>query len=249
MTTQVREQRRHIAFQMDRIHLNKGATALVVMSGGQDSTTCLGLAIHRHGADNVSAVIFDYGQKHAVEMLQAKLICDTYGVELITISLPILQHMKSSSLVTGGDTSTKHEYLDGVPSTFVPARNALFLTSAWGLAMEHKIEIIYTGVCQTDFSGYPDCRWEFIRALQDTLRIGYETDIAIVTPLMFLDKASTFELARRCDVLLDVVELSHTCYNGVRDVKHAWGYGCGECPACKLRLEGYAEFVTRYNDV
>lgn len=226
--------------------VNVEGKALVVMSGGQDSTTCLGVAIHRHGAANVKAVAFSYGQKHSVELKQAQIICDNLGVALLVVELPILRHMESSALVTHSDTSAPHEYLKDLPATFVPARNALFLTSAYGLAMEQGVSHIYTGVCETDYSGYPDCRAVFIRELEQALNTGYQTSIRIVTPLMSLDKAATFELAHRVGILGDVLLNSHTCYDGVRDVYHSWGYGCGECPACQIRSEGFAEFEKRY---
>lgn len=219
-----------------------GDRAVVVMSGGQDSTTCLGVAIKAHGAQNVTALCFDYGQKHRVELQQAKVICETLGVaRMHTVNLaPVLQSFRSSALVTGGDVGADHEYLEGRPASFVPARNALFLTAAFGFAMEDKASHIYTGVCQTDYSGYPDCRADFINGLAAAMRVGYETDIAIHTPLMDLTKAETFELAHQVEVLDEVIEHSHTCYNGVRDVHHVWGAGCGECPACELRAKGYA---------
>ncbi len=223
--------------------LEKPEKALVVMSGGQDSTTCLGVALHNH--DTVHAVAFDYGQKHVIELQMAHRICDKHNVPLQVVQVPVLQLMKSSALVNHGDTSQKHSYLAGVPASFVPARNALFLTMAWGIGMELGVDYIYTGVCQTDYSGYPDCRDEFIQTLNEALIMGYNTTIGIRTPLMFLDKADTFEMARRVGILDDVLEMSHTCYNGDR-TPHNWGAGCGECPACKLRIKGYEEFNIRY---
>lgn len=221
----------------------EGEKALVVMSGGQDSTTCLGVALQHH--EEVHAVTFDYGQKHVVELVVAREICEKHDVPLQIVSVPMLALMRSSALVNHGDPSQKHAYLEGVPASFVPARNALFLTMAWGLGMELGVDYIYTGVCQTDFSGYPDCRDEFIQKLNEALIIGYNTTIGIRTPLMFLDKADTFELARRVGILDDVMRLSHTCYNGKRD-PHIWGAGCGECPACQLRTKGFEEFTHRY---
>ncbi len=221
-------------------------SGLVVMSGGQDSTTCLGVAIMRHGRENVRAVAFDYGQKHSIELEQARLICERHEILLITVDIPVLKMMESSALVTHGDTSAPHEYLADLPATFVPARNALFLTMAFGLAMEARTTHIYTGVCQTDYSGYPDCREEFVVALENALQVGYQSTIKIVTPLMHLDKAATFELARRTGVWDDVIQFSHTCYEGVRDNLHPWGAGCGACPACELRAKGFNKFEARY---
>lgn len=223
--------------------LETGDTALVVMSGGQDSTTCLGVAMARH--ENVIAVGFNYGQKHKVELEVAEEICSGYGVPFQTVDIPALQLMQSSALVTGGDVSKQHEYLKGLPASFVPARNALFLTIAFGLAMEAGAKHIYTGVCQTDYSGYPDCREEFIQQLEKALTTGYQTKINIRTPLMHLDKAATFELARRVGIFDSVIGLSHTCYNGVRTMNE-WGAGCGDCPACNLRKAGYEEYTKRY---
>lgn len=222
--------------------LEKPEKALVVMSGGQDSTTCLGVALHLH--DTVSAVTFDYGQKHKIELEYAQKICDKHKVELQVVPVPMLQLMKSSALVNHGDTSQKHAYLEGVPASFVSARNALFLTMAWGIAMEMQADYIYAGMCQTDFSGYPDCRDEFIGMLNQALIVGYSSSIGIRTPLMFLDKADTFQLAKQVGILHDVMELSHTCYNGDR-TRHEWGAGCGACPACELRERGFNEFTKR----
>lgn len=216
--------------------------ALVVMSGGQDSTTCLGVALHNHA--EVHAISFNYGQKHSVELDVARQICEKHFVPHQIIDVPMLKLMKSSALVTHGDTSQKHAYLEGLPASFVPARNALFLTMAWGIAMELGVDYIYTGVCQTDYSGYPDCRDEFIQKLNEALIVGYNTTMGIRTPLMFLDKADTFQLARAVGILDDVLELSHTCYNGDR-TPNVWGAGCGECGACTLRKKGYAEFTQR----
>ncbi len=223
--------------------LEKAEKALVVMSGGQDSTTCLGVALHLH--EKVHAVSFNYGQKHSIELTVAQQICDKHNVPLQVVDVPMLQLMQSSALVNHGDVSQKHAYLEGVPASFVPARNALFLTMAWGVGMELGVDYIYTGVCQTDYSGYPDCRDEFIQRLNEALIIGYNTPIGIRTPLMFLDKADTFQLAKKVGILSDVLEMSHTCYNGDR-TPHEWGAGCGECPACILRRKGFCEWTERY---
>lgn len=217
--------------------------AIVVFSGGQDSTTCLGAAIYSNGADKVLAVAFDYGQKHRIELEQARIIAEKLGVDFQVVDVPALRLMESSGLVTGGDVSSGHEYLKDLPASFVPARNALFLTIAFGLAMEARATFIYTGVCQTDYSGYPDCRQEFIAQLNAALNVGYQSEIYICTPLMDLTKAETFALAESVDVLRIVIEHSHTCYNGIRDKVHDWGRGCGTCPACELRAKGWNEYV------
>lgn len=223
--------------------LEKPEKALVVMSGGQDSTTCLGVALHNH--DEVHAVSFNYGQKHSIELTIAQQICDKHDVPLQIVDVPMLKLMKSSALVNHGDPSQAHLYLEGLPASFVPARNALFLCMAWGIGMELGVDYIYTGVCQTDYSGYPDCRDEFVQKLNEALILGYDSTIGIRTPLMFLDKADTFEMAKRVGMLPDVLELSHTCYNGDR-TPHEWGAGCGECPACNLRMKGFDTFIQRY---
>ena len=221
--------------------------ALVVFSGGQDSTTCLGLALHRakEVGGTVYAVCFDYGQKHSVEMVQAHKICNDLGVELSVVDVPALRETKSA-LTTGGDVSQPHEYMEGVPASFVPARNATFLAMAWGMAMDCNCKYIYTGVCQTDYSGYPDCREVFIGSFTRAMQLGYESDIRILTPLTHLTKSSTFELARRVGILNTVLQDSHTCYNGSREKVFEWGFGCGECPACELRAKGHAEYMEQY---
>ena len=218
--------------------------AIVVLSGGQDSTTCLGVALKE--CTYVEAVIYDYGQKHRIEIDAALKICAAYGIDFTLIDLkPVLSNMKSSALVTHGDTTQPHEYLKNLPASFVPVRNVLFLSIAYGLAMEHKLNRIYAGMCQTDYSGYPDCRYAFISDLNLTLNEGYDSDIQILTPLMFLTKAQTFALAEEVGILKDVLDNSITCYEGVTTM-NAWGMGCGECPACKLRAKGWKEFTGEY---
>lgn len=216
--------------------------ALVVFSGGQDSTTVLAYAMEQHA--DVHAIAFAYDQKHAVELVCAHKIAQLMEVPLTVVRLDALTHMRSSALVSGGDVAVDHAYLENRPASFVPARNAMFLTAAWGYAMELGASAIYTGVCETDYSGYPDCRDAFIRTLQNSLSIGYEVDIRIHTPLMKLNKADTFQLAENLDVLRIVIEESHTCYNGMR-TPHDWGAGCGTCPACTLRSKGWVEYQAR----
>lgn len=214
---------------------------LVVFSGGQDSTTCLGVALDE--CDEVEAIAFDYGQKHKVEILAARKIAAKYGVRLKVIDLrPVLENMTSSALITHGDTTKKHPILKDLPASFVPVRNALFLTVAYGIAMEHGCDVIYTGVCQTDYSGYPDCRDGFVKSLNEALDLGYQSGIEIRTPLMWLTKAQTFKLAEAVNILGTVIEDSVTCYEGDIGLRHEWGYGCGECPACKLRAKGWDEY-------
>lgn len=220
--------------------------AVVVLSGGQDSVTCLGIALARH--QKVFAVSFAYGQKHITELRQAAKICDERMIMHSLIDLSFFGKMVTSALTSDGDTTQPHAYKPGLPASFVPNRNALFLTLAHAVAQELQAKTIYTGVCQTDYSGYPDCRADFIVALEQALNIGYQTDIRIVTPLMNLTKAETFELAAQVGFLDVVIEDSHTCYNGDRTIRHEWGYGCGQCPACALREKGYNEFVAMRAD-
>lgn len=217
---------------------------LVVLSGGQDSMTCFGVALK--DCAEIMSISFNYGQKHAVELQAASQLSYRYSAQHLEIDLkPILQNMRSSALVTHGDTSEAHSILKGLPASFVPARNALFLTAAYGIAIEMDCDAIFTGVCQTDYSGYPDCRAEFIQALNDTLNIGYESNIPIITPLMYLTKAETFALAKSVDFLDEVLLNSITCYNGNDTLRNEWGLGCGGCPACKLRAKGWQEYKAR----
>jgi 7-cyano-7-deazaguanine synthase len=218
--------------------------AVVVLSGGQDSMTCLALARSRH--EKVYATSFLYGQKHRRELLQAKVVTDRHSIPHALTDLSFFGEMVTSELThDGGDTTQPHAYKEGLPASFVPNRNALFLTLAHACAQEQKAKYIYTGVCQTDYSGYPDCRQVFISALEEALNIGYQTDIRILTPMMDIDKAATFELAAKLGVLDEIIEDSHTCYNGDRSQRHDWGYGCGKCPACEIRSRGYYEYLSR----
>lgn len=222
----------------------KGNSAVVVLSGGQDSVTCLGLALRNF--KTVHAVGFVYGQKHEVEIHCAKRICEEHGVPFTVFSIPALQSIGNSALIRGteqGDVSAKHAQNANLPASFVPNRNALFLTTAHAYAQKVEADSLITGVCETDYSGYPDCRDEFIRSLEETLNLGYQTNIKIHTPLMWLNKAETFALAKAVDFLTVVLEDSHTCYNGDHNTNHEWGYGCGECPACKLRANGFEAFI------
>ena len=216
--------------------------ALVVLSGGQDSVTCLGLALKKH--DEVECIGFVYGQKHSVEIQCAVALCKELDIKYTIVQIPALQQFNDSALIQGNGqgVNDEHEYKEELPASFVPARNATFLTLAHGYAQKIKANVIITGVCQTDYSGYPDCRNEFIEQLETALNTGYETNILIDTPLMWLTKSETFKLAEEIDFLTHVIEKSHTCYNGVRVILHRWGYGCGECGACELRAKGFEEF-------
>lgn len=222
----------------------EGKSAVVVLSGGQDSVTCLGLALRKF--DQVHAVAFSYGQKHEVEIHCAAKICAEHGVPFDVFEIPALAQIGNSALIRGSeqkDVNERHAQNANLPASFVPNRNALFLTIAHAYAQKVGADTLITGVCETDYSGYPDCRDVFIKHLTKSLNIGYQTDIRIVTPLMWLNKAETFALAKAVDFLTVVLEDSHTCYNGDHNTNFVWGYGCGECPACKLRAAGFEAFV------
>lgn len=213
--------------------------AVVIFSGGQDSTTCLYWALNRY--EEVEAITFNYGQKHAVELHQAKIICERENVKLTVIDISFLDTIVKSALTSNGNVNELNE--KGLPASFVPNRNQLFITMAHSYAQKIGAKELITGVCQTDYSGYPDCRQEFINAIAIATNLGSDSNIVIRTPLMELTKAETFKLAEDEGCLNQVINLSHTCYNGNRDLVHAWGRGCGECPACELRKKGYEEFL------
>ncbi|MBV8620971.1 MAG: 7-cyano-7-deazaguanine synthase QueC [Curvibacter sp.] len=222
-------------------------TALVLFSGGQDSTTCLAHALSRY--ERVETVAFDYRQRHSVE-LQARLsvlqslrtqfpawapkLCDDH-----LLDLGVLGQVSETSLTR--DMAFKMEQ-GGLPNTFVPGRNLLFLTLAAALAYRRGLEVIVTGVCETDYSGYPDCRDDTMKAMQLALSLGMDRRFLIETPLMWIDKADTWVLAHQLggQALVDlIIEHSHTCYLGDRVHRHDWGWGCGNCPACELRAKGF----------
>lgn len=223
------------------------AATVVVLSGGQDSVTCLGLALKCY--ERVYAVGFSYGQKHSIELEQAKYICETHHVPFEIFTIPALSALNDSALVNGGDVSKAHHRNDKLPASFVPNRNAMFLTIAHAYAQKVNADSIVTGVCQTDYSGYPDCRQVFINKLETALNTGYMTGIEIITPLMFLTKAETFKLAEICGFLDTVINESHTCYNGDRSQTYKWGKGCGQCPACELREKGFKEYQESLKDL
>lgn len=225
--------------------------ALVLFSGGQDSTTCLALALSRY--ERVETVAFDYRQRHSVE-LQARLKvlaeikrqfphwAPKLGEDHL-LDLAVLGQVSETSLTR--DTAFKMES-SGLPNTFVPGRNLLFLTLAAALAYRRDLEVIVTGVCETDFSGYPDCRDDSMKAMQLALSLGMDKRFLIDTPLMWIDKAQTWGLAHQLggQPLIDlIVEHTHTCYLGDREHRHPWGYGCGSCPACALRAAGHARYA------
>jgi 7-cyano-7-deazaguanine synthase len=233
-------------------------TALVLFSGGQDSTTCLAQALSKYA--RVETVAFDYGQRHIVE-LEARLnvlreIRERFPQwahklgEDHLLDLSVLGQVSDTSLTR--DVAFKMES-SGLPNTFVPGRNLLFLTLAAALAYRRDLQVLVTGVCETDFSGYPDCRDDTMKAMQLALSLGMDRRFLIETPLMWIDKAETWALAHRLGessgtrgggaALVElIIEHTHTCYLGDRQHRHAWGYGCGSCPACELRARGFERY-------
>jgi 7-cyano-7-deazaguanine synthase len=209
-------------------------TALVVLSGGQDSTTCLYWAMQRFGRAQTSSVTFDYGQRHRLELECAAEVAARAGVSNQCLPIDTFAALGGDAL-TDTDIAVENKAADedGLPNTFVPGRNIIFLTFAAAYAYQRNIGHLITGVAQTDYSGYPDCREETMSALQTALRLGMESDVVIHTPLMHLSKKQTVELARDLGAL-PAMALTHTCYEGVRPP-------CGECPACALRAKGFAE--------
>ena len=205
---------------------------LVVLSGGQDSTTCLYWAIDRFGRDNVHTITFDYGQRHRIELGCAADVATHAGVSNTCLPIDTFNALGGDAL-TDASIEVSAAETSGLPNTFVPGRNIIFLTFAAAYAYQRGIRHLVTGVAQTDYSGYPDCREATISALEETLRLGMEYDLSIHTPLMHLSKRQTVELARDLGGL-GAMALTHTCYNGERPP-------CGQCPACELRARGFAE--------
>jgi 7-cyano-7-deazaguanine synthase len=217
--------------------------AVVIFSGGQDSTTCLYWALNRY--DEVECITFNYGQKHSVELDCAKQLCDYENVKQTVIDISFLDTIVKSALTSNGNVNELNE--KGLPSSFVPNRNQLFITMAHAYAQKIGAEVLITGVCQTDYSGYPDCRETFIKAIEWSTNMGSDSSIKILNPLMYLTKAETFELAKQENCLTRVINFSHTCYNGNRDDLYEWGFGCDNCSACELRKKGYYEFKEKQN--
>lgn len=226
-------------------------SALVLFSGGQDSTTCLAWALDRF--QRVETIGFDYGQRHAIELslrptLLSKLralsadwsqrLGDDHMIDLGIIS------QLSHTAMTNDIAITTQE--NGLPNTFVPGRNLMFMLVAATLAYRRGLNVLVGGMCETDFSGYPDCRDDTMKALQVALNLGMATRLKLETPLMWINKAQTWQLAHRLGgtALVDLIRAdTHTCYLGERGTLHAWGYGCGSCPACELRARGYTDYV------
>lgn len=212
----------------------KRQSALVVFSGGQDSTTCLFWAMKHY--EYVETVTFSYGQRHSQELEVAKEIAAEQGVKHHILDMSLLGQITENALTSDIAIETK----DGeVPNTFVDGRNHLFLSFAAVLAKQRKIRDIVTGVCQTDFSGYPDCRDVFVKSLNVTLNLAMDYEFVIHTPLMWLDKAKTWELADQLGKFDYVRQKTLTCYNGIR------GTGCRQCPACHLRQAGLEKYLSQ----
>ena len=208
--------------------------ALVVLSGGQDSTTCLYWAMDRFGAASVDTLTFDYGQRHRIELECAQRVAEYAGAPNTILPIDTFAALGGDALTDSDiDVQSEVDTSDGLPNTFVPGRNLVFLTFAAAFAYQRGIGNVVTGVAQTDYSGYPDCREGTITSLQHTIRLGMEFDVSLHTPLMHLSKKETVELARDLGAL-PAMALTHTCYNGKRPP-------CGECPACVLRARGFEE--------
>lgn len=232
--------------------------ALVLFSGGQDSTTCLAHALTHY--ERVETVGFDYGQRHHVELQQRQIVlralrarfpgwCQRLGEDHL-IDMAVLGQLSESALTRDMAIELAR---DGLPNSFVPGRNLVFLTFAAALAYRRGLSVLVTGVCETDYSGYPDCRDDTMKAMQVALSLGMDRRLVIDTPLMWIDKAATWQLAHELgqradadgggDALVElIVEHTHTCYTGDRSYRHDWGHGCGACPACELRARGWARW-------
>lgn len=227
-----------------------GSKAIVLFSGGQDSAVCLAWALENFSA--VETVGFDYRQRHRIE-----LDCRIAFRDALTARFPVWgerlgpDHKLDAAVLSSlGETAMTHDTAirmskEGLPNTFVPGRNLLFLTLAGALAYRRDADVLVGGMCETDFSGYPDCRRDTLDAQEAALVLGMDRPLKIATPLMTLDKAQTWAMAHELggSVLIDlIVEETHTCYLGDRSRRHDWGYGCGECPACELRARGWARW-------
>ena len=225
--------------------------ALVLFSGGQDSTVCLAYALETYA--RVETVGFDYGQRHSVELQCRQNVRDgiarafaAWGTRLgpdHVLDIASFGAISETALTSGAEIET---LASGLPSTFVPGRNLVFFTYAAALGYRRGLHGLVGGMCETDYSGYPDCRDATLRALEQAIRLGTEIPFSIETPLMWLSKAETWELAQKLGgrTLVELmIEETHTCYCGERGQRHAWGYGCGTCPACKLRARGYEQWA------
>jgi 7-cyano-7-deazaguanine synthase len=232
--------------------MNDSKSALVLFSGGQDSTTCLAWALDKFS--HVETVAFNYNQRHVVELECRKVVlqniraqfpewADKLGEDHL-LDIPVLGSIGDTALTQDREIEFSKS---GLPTTFVPGRNLLFLTLASAIAYRRGIEVLVGGMCETDFSGYPDCRDETIKSQEKTLSLGLDYPLIIETPLMWIDKAATWKMANDIggNRLINIIKNdTHTCYLGDRSVSHDWGFGCGTCPACELRKAGWNKFNT-----
>jgi 7-cyano-7-deazaguanine synthase len=230
--------------------MDKSKSALVLFSGGQDSTTCLAWALDKFS--HVETVAFNYNQRHIVELECRKVVlqniraqfpewADKLGEDHL-LDIPVLGSISDTALTQDREIEFSKS---GLPTTFVPGRNLLFLTLASAIAYRRGIEVLVGGMCETDFSGYPDCRNETIKSQEKTLSLGLDYPLIIETPLMWIDKAATWKMANDIggNRLINIIKNdTHTCYLGDRSVSHDWGFGCGTCPACELRKSGWNKF-------
>jgi 7-cyano-7-deazaguanine synthase len=227
--------------------------ALVLFSGGQDSTVCLAWALSRYS--RVETVGFDYGQRHHIELECRKTVLASLRARFPEWAAKLGDDhaIDLASLGAISQTSLTREAafqfaINGLPNSFVPGRNLLFFTFAAAIAYRRDLKRLVGGMCETDYSGYPDCRDDTLKALQVTLSLGLDRRVVLETPLMWIDKAATWELARELggNALVDlIVEETHSCYLGDRTKRHEWGYGCGTCPACELRKAGWEKWRAR----
>ncbi len=228
-------------------------TALVLFSGGQDSTTCLAWALERY--TRVETIGFDYGQRHAIELTvrpavlaQMRTLKPAWNERLgedHLVDLSLIGKLSDTALTSDVAIAMQD---NGLPNTFVPGRNLLFMTVAATVAYRRGLNVLVGGMCETDFSGYPDCRDDTMKALQVALNLGMATRLKLETPLMWIDKRETWQLAHDCggQRLVDLIRTdTHTCYLGERGTLHPWGYGCGACPACELRARGHQQYAAQ----
>ena len=225
--------------------------ALVLFSGGQDSTTCLAWALERY--QQVETIGFNYGQRQVVELECRRTVIEHVRSDFPrwssklgddhTLDLSLLGQISDTALTQ--DKAIEFQK-NGLPNTFVPGRNLLFFTFAAAIAYRRGLNVLVGGMCETDYSGYPDCRDNTLKVLQGALSLGLDSPMVVETPLMWIDKAGTWRMARTLggERFVDLIqEHTHTCYRGDRTIRHAWGYGCGKCPACELRQQGYSAFT------
>jgi 7-cyano-7-deazaguanine synthase len=240
----------HLPRFTPHIIMTESSSALVLFSGGQDSTTCLAWALSHYR--RVETLGFDYRQRHAIELDVRPVLLQRLRdlsqdwnnrlAEDHMVDLSLLSQISETALTSDVEISMQE---NGLPNTFVPGRNLIFMTVAATLAYRRGLDVLVGGMCETDFSGYPDCRDDTMKALQVAINLGMATRLKIETPLMWINKAETWKLAHQLggDALLDLIRHeTHTCYLGERGAMHPWGHGCGHCPACMLRARGYEEY-------